>query len=169
MKEEYEQMELDTRPELEKAISRITADAVSDALDMIERNCENSYDNLMPRKVRNRYEAYGVAAEHMETINGAVKSIKTDVQRLLDTLSSNSLISPVEAISSIVSGMGRATEKLVTAVAVMKRTMNHLYEIEVDTTLDSPTPLEELAEQGYQEADELETEESEETKEDTEE
>lgn len=166
MKEEYEQMELDTRPELEKAISRITADAVSDALDMIERNCENSYDNLMPRKVRNRYEAYGVAAEHMETINGAVKSIKTDVQKLLDALPSDTLISPVEAISSIVSGMGRATEKLVTAVAVMKRTMNHLYEIEVDTTLDSPTPLEELAEQGYQEADELETEE---TEEDTEE
>lgn len=157
MKQEYEQMELDTRSELEKAISSITADTISDALELIEKNCENSYDNLMPRTVRNRYEAYGVAAEQMVNISAAVKAIKVDVQKLLDALS-NPNISAVEAASSIVNGMVIATEKLTTAAAVMKRTMNHLYEEEADAASDSPTPLEKWEEQNYQEADELENE-----------
>lgn len=151
MRDEYEQMELDTRNELEKVISDITADTIEDALILIDRNCENSYSNLMPRTVRNEYEAYGVASEQMVNINGAVKAIKADMQMLLNTLS-NPNLSAVEATSSIFNGVKIAAEKLVTAAAIMKRTMMHLYEKESD-----PTPLEELEEQDYQETDEPET------------
>ncbi len=153
MKNEYEQLELDTRSDLERAISTLTADSIADALTLIEKNCENSYDNIMPQTVRNRYEAYGVAAEQTSNISVAVKAIKGDVQKLLDTLS-NPNASAVEATSSIFNGIKTATEKLITAAAIMKRTMSHLYEEESTVT---PLPLEELAEQDYQETDELET------------
>ncbi len=46
MRNEYEQMELDTRSDLEKALSDLTIEAVEDALALINRNCDTSSDNL---------------------------------------------------------------------------------------------------------------------------
>ena len=86
MKTEYEQLEIDTRSELEKALFDLTAESVEDALTLIQKNCDTSSDNLMPQTIRNRYEAYGVAAEQTAGIDTAVKTIKKDVQGLLDTL-----------------------------------------------------------------------------------
>lgn len=151
MKDQYEQLELDTRSDLERAISTLTADAIADTLTFVEKNCESSYDNLMPRTVRNRYEAYGVAVEQMVSITNGVKRVKGDVQKLLDTLSDPNM-SAVEATSSIFNGIKVAAERLITAAAIMNRTMSHLYEEEY-----TPTPLDELTEQDYQETDESET------------
>lgn len=158
MRNEYEQMELDTRSDLEKALSDLTTKAVEDALTLINKNCDTSSDNLMPRTVRNRYEAYGVAAEQTTNIDVATKIIKKDVQGLLDTLP-NPNRSAVEATGSIYNSAVISAGKLIQAAAIMKRTMNHLYTVE----LDKPTPLDEWAasNQDYQEAEPLDTDESE--------
>ncbi len=158
MRNEYEQMELDTRSDLEKALSDLTTESVEDALTLIQKNCDTSSDNLMPRTVRNRYEAYGVAAEQTVGIDTAVKNIKKDVQGLLDTLPDPNR-SAVEATGSIFNSIVAAAEKLIQAAAIMKRTMNHLYTVE----LDKPTPLDEWAasNQDYQETEPLDADESE--------
>ncbi len=158
MRNEYEQMELDTRSDLEKALADLTTESVEDALTLIQKNCDTSSDNLMPRTVRNRYEAYGVAAEQTVGIDTAVKNIKKDVQGLLDTLPDPNR-SAVEATGSIFNSIVAAAEKLIQAAAIMKRTMNHLYTVE----LDKPTPLDEWAasNQDYQETEPLDADESE--------
>ncbi len=156
MRNEYEQMELDTRSDLEKALSDLTIEAVEDALALINKNCDTSSDNLMPQTVRNRYEAYGVAAEQTTSIDAATKSIKKDVQGLLDTLPDPNK-SAVEATGSIYNSTVIAAEKLIQAAAIMKRTMSHLY---TEECADRPTPLEEWAaanEEYYQQTEPLDT------------
>lgn len=158
MKTEYEQLEIGTRNDLEKALADLTTEAVEDALTLINRNCDTSSDNIMPQTVRNRYEAYGVAAEQTVSIDAAAKSIKRDVQGLLDTLPDPNK-SAVEATGSIFNSIVVAAEKLIQAAAIMKRAMNHLYSVE----LDKPTPLDEWAasDQDYQEAEPLDADKSE--------
>ena len=157
MKTEYEQMEIDTRNDLEKALADLTVESVDDALTLIQKNCDTSNDNLMPQTIRNRYEAYGVAAEQTAGIDAAVKTIRKDVQGLLDTLPDPNR-SAVEATGSIFNSIVAAAGKLIQAAAIMKRTMNHLYTVEADR----PTPLDDWAasEQDYQEAEPLNAGES---------
>ena len=157
MKTEYEQMEIDTRNDLEKALADLTVESVDDALTLIQKNCDTSNDNLMPQTIRNRYEAYGVAAEQTAGIDAAVKTIRKDVQGLLDTLPDPNR-SAVEATGSIFNSIVAAAGKLIQAAAIMKRTTNHLYTVEADR----PTPLDDWAasEQDYQEAEPLNADES---------
>ena len=157
MKTEYEQMEIDTRNDLEKALADLTVESVDDALTLIQKNCDTSNDNLMPQTIRNRYEAYGVAAEQTAGIDAAVKTIRKDVQGLLDTLPDPNR-SAVEATGSIFNSIVAAAGKLIQAAAIMMRTMNHLYTVEADR----PTPLDDWAasEQDYQEAEPLNADES---------
>lgn len=147
-KDEYEQLELDTRSDLEKALSDLTIETVDDALALVQKNCDTSADNIMPQTVRNRYEAYGVAAEQTVNISAATKAIKGDLATLLNTLPDPNK-SAVEATGSIYNTMIRAAEKIIQAAAIMKRTMNHLYMVESEIA-NRPTPLEGL-EQDYQE------------------
>ena len=153
----YEQMEIDTRNDLEKALADLTVESVDDALTLIQKNCDTSNDNLMPQTIRNRYEAYGVAAEQTAGIDAAVKTIRKDVQGLLDTLPDPNR-SAVEATGSIFNSIVAAAGKLIQAAAIMKRTMNHLYTVEADR----PTPLDDWAasKQDYQEAEPLNADES---------
>ena len=51
MKQEYEQMELDTRKELDKVVTQLTAEAIGTVQQMIA-NCGEA-----PMPVRNRHEA----------------------------------------------------------------------------------------------------------------
>ncbi len=149
MRNEYEQMMLDTRNDLEKALSELTIETIEDALTLINRNCNTSSDNIMPQTVRNRYEAYGVAAEQTVNIDAAIKIIKKDVQGLLDTLP-NPNRSALEATSSIYNSTVIAAEKLIQAAAIMKRTMSRLY---IEESMDKPSPLEEWVAEDYQETD----------------
>lgn len=57
MRPEYEQMELDTRKSLDIAIYKVAEDAVATAREMVEAS------QVAPSMVRNRHEAYGIAAE----------------------------------------------------------------------------------------------------------
>lgn len=79
MKQEYEQMELDTRKELDKVVTQLTAEAIGTVQQMIA-NCGEA-----PLPVRNRHEAYGIASEHYAKISAICKSIKNDVGTLLGT------------------------------------------------------------------------------------
>ena len=63
--EKFEQMELDTRPQLVAAIEDLTSSSIRDAQGMIEENRRRiaAMMQTTPATVRNRHEAYGIAAE----------------------------------------------------------------------------------------------------------
>ena len=128
---EYEQMELDTRKELTKAVASLTVDTIGTVQDMVLRCGE------APAAVRNRHEAYGIAAEHLAKVTGIVKSIKNDVGTLLGTLSDPNYPA-VEATSSIVNSTTEAAAILLIAAAEMKRTLDNLYLAESQGTERTP-------------------------------
>lgn len=120
MKQEYEQMELDTRKELERVVAQLTAETIGTVQQMV-LNCGEA-----PNAVRNRHEAYGIAAEHYAKITTICKSIKNDIGTLLDTLADPNYPA-VEATSSIVNSTTAAAAILLIAAAEMKRTLDNLY------------------------------------------
>lgn len=94
MRPEYEQMELDTRKALDIAIYKVAEDAVATAREMVEAS------QVAPSMVRNRHEAYGIAAEQYSRIAKAVSAIKADTATLLGTLADPNFPA-IEATSSI--------------------------------------------------------------------
>ncbi len=153
--EEYEQMVLDTRTDLERAIEAVTEDAIGTALGMIEQHIQRVAEKgeAAPGPVRNRHEAFGIAAEQLDKINSSAKRIRSDVDTLRGTLA-NPNAPAVEATSSIVNSMTEAACVLIRAAAEMKRTLDNLYMAEV-TAGSGPTPMEQLASEDFQEAEDL--------------
>lgn len=151
MKEEYEQLELDTRKQLDKAMEVVATDAVKAAMELIHRHHQTVAleRQIAPPYVRNRHEAYGIAAEHLARINGAVKAIKDDTGTLLNTLEDPNYPA-VEATSSIYNSTLEASAIIIKAAAEMKRTLENLYMAE--TTNQEETPLDRLAAGEFQEA-----------------
>ncbi len=129
-KEEYEQLELDTRPALKKAITMAAENVVSDVSGMIGRYCENQAANGTVCRVKNRHEAYGIAAEQLAKINKAVKKIKDDTTALLDTLPDPNFPA-VEAINDIYISSLNAAAILIQSAAQMQRTRDDLYAAEI--------------------------------------
>ena len=120
MRQEYEQLELDTRKDLDRAISKVTSDAIRDAEEMIRESA------VAPTPVRNRHEAYGIAAEHYSATLGKVKRIGKDVDTLLGALSDPNYPA-LEATSSIVNSTVEAAATIIKAAAEMRRTLDNLY------------------------------------------
>ena len=143
--EKFEQMELDTRPQLVAAIEDLTSSSIRDAQGMIEENRRRiaAMMQTTPATVRNRHEAYGIAAEQYARIAKAVSSIKGDTATLLGTLADPNFPA-VEATSSIVNSTTAAATVLIWAAAEMRRPLDNLYMAEMEGS-DQPTPLEELA------------------------
>lgn len=154
MREDYEQMELDTRKELTKAVAQLTAEAIGTVRDMIGKCGE------APSAVRNRHEAYGIAAEHYGKITTIVKSIKNDCGALLGTLADPNYPA-VEATSSIVNSTTEAAAILLIAAAEMKRTLDNLYLAE--SLEQERTPMEEYMDGStdFEEADPTDTDDEE--------
>ncbi len=153
MREPKAQMELDTRPKLQVAIEDLTAKAINDAGKLIQEHYRQIAleDTVAPPFVRNRHEAYGIAAEQLAKITGAVKSIKDDTADLLGTLSDPNLPA-LEATSSICNSTAEAATIIIRAAARMQRTLNDLYTAE--RTAPEHTPLDDLAEAGnFEEAE----------------
>lgn len=160
MREEYEQLELDTRKQLDKAMEVVATDAVKAAGELIDRHHRTVAleRQIAPPFVRNRHEAYGIAAEQLARINGAVKSIKDDTGTLLGTLADPNFPA-IEATSSIFNSTLSAAAIIVKAAAEMKRTLENLYLAE--TNGPEETPLDRLAASGeFQEADPVEAEDA---------
>lgn len=153
MSEKYEQMELDTRPLLQAAIEDLTESAITSTSQLIKEHHRQVAQETMtaPPYVRNRHEAYGIAAEQLAKITGAVKSIKDDTGALLGTLADPNF-NAIDATSSIVNSTVHAAYVLLVAAAEMRRTLDNLYTVE-NTGRDETTPLEELAEAAFQEAE----------------
>lgn len=142
MREEYEQLELDTRTKLESAILRMTNDTINTATEMIRESHRQIAVSRMiaPPFVRNRHEAYGIAAENYSKCSKAINTIKADVASLLDTLSDPNRPA-LEATSSICNSTSIAAYTLITAAAEMKRTLDDLYTVENAEALEE-FPLE---------------------------
>ena len=142
----YEQMELDTRGELERETDTLTAEAVATIRDMTTRCLEG------PEAVRNRHEAYGHAAEQFGKVLFAVKRIGKDTDELLNTLSDPNRPA-IEAVSSIVNSTRKAATAIMTAAAEMERIRDELYDAERGAA-PKPTPMDEyLASADFQEAE----------------
>lgn len=158
-KEEYEQMVLDTRPDLELAIEAVAGDAITTALSLVERHYQIAAErgSSYTGPVRNRHEAYGIAAEQHSRILKSVNTIKGGVVTLLGTLADPNY-NAIDATSSIVNSITDATGVLIRAAAEMKRTLDDLYTAE---TASEPyrTPMDDLADgDGFQEAEGLDPE-----------
>ena len=154
MREKYEQMELDTRTALDAAIEAVAKDSIQTVLEMIQKHHKQVAleAQTAPPFVRNRHEAYGIAAEQLVKINAAVKAIKNDTDKLLGTLSDPNF-NAVEATSSIVNSATVAAQILINAAAEMRRTLDNLYTAELSAE-DILSPLEAaLAEAEFQEAE----------------
>ena len=143
MREEYEQMELDTRRQLDKAIAQLTEDTVKTAGEMITACGE------APTAVRNRHEAFGIAAERLAKIKKAVKAIDGDTSILLGTLP-DANYPAIEAVSSICNSTLEAAATMIEAAAEMR----DLYEAENAARSEEVTPMEEWASAAqFQDAD----------------
>lgn len=154
MREEYEQMELDTRTALDAAIEAVAKDSIQTVLEMIQKHHQQVAweSKTAPPFVRNRHEAYGIAAEQLVKISMAVKAIKNDIDKLLSTLPDPNF-NAVDATSSIVNSTTAAAQILLNAAAEMRRTLDNLYTAEM-TAEDIITPLEAaLAGEEFQEAE----------------
>lgn len=153
MSEKYEQMELDTRTLLQAAIEGLTASAIADTSQLIKEHHRQVALETMtaPPYVRNRHEAYGIAAEQLEKITGAVKAIKNDTVSLLGTLADPNF-NAIEATSSIVNSTVNAAYVMLVAAAEMRRTLDNLY-TEENAGRDDLTPMEKLADGAFQEAE----------------
>lgn len=118
----YQQTEMDLRTNLQQDVDCRVASVIDDTYDMLK--------DYNPPAVRNRHEAYGIAADNFTRISAKVKSVRNDMDTLLSTLA-NPNYPAVE----------------------MKRTMNDLYEAERKD--DTPTPLEQAAAEndGFEEAE----------------
>ena len=153
MNTDYEQMELDTRPKLVAALQELTDGTIREAQDMIleSRRQIAAENGTTPATVRNRHEAYGIAAEQYTRIAKAVSAIKNDTATLLNALPDPNY-NAVDATSSIVNSTAEAAMVLTYAAAEMKRTLNDLYTAEYSEP--ASTPLEDLAAAGaeFQEA-----------------
>ena len=154
MRAEYQQLELDTRRQVDIAIERVTGDAIKDARDMIETSAD------APAPVRNRHEAYGIAAEQYAKIASAVKKIKSDLEVLLGTLPDPNFPA-IEATSTLCNSTATAAGTLIKAAAEMRRTLDNLYIAETSETDNGPTPMELLAAEGaaFEEAEPAEADE----------
>lgn len=155
-REDYEQMVLDTRPDLELAIEAVAGDAITTALALLERHYEIAAERggSYTGPVRNRHEAYGIAAEQHSRIMKSVNTIKGGVSTLLGTLADPNY-NAIDATSSIVNSITDATGVLIRAAAEMKRTLDDLYTAEMNTNTGK-TPMEALAGgDGFQEAEDL--------------
>ena len=159
MNDNYEQMELDTRTALDIALETVAKDAIQTTLGMIQEHHRQVAleAQTTPPIVRNRHEAYGIAAEQLVKISTAIKPIKRDTDRLLGTLSDPSF-NAVDATSSIVNSTTKAAQVLIAAAAQMQRTLENLYTAEL-TAENTPSPLEIMAEpMEFQSADPIDGE-----------
>lgn len=147
----FEQMELDTRKELDAAVDNLTAETITTVQHMI-MNCGEA-----PANVHNRHEAYGIAAEHYAKIAFIVKAVKADVGTLLGTLADPNFPA-VEATSAIVNSTTEAASIMLIAAAEMKRTLDNLY-IAENIGTETSTPMDEYMNDGeFQEAESADAE-----------
>lgn len=89
-----------------------------------------------PSDVRNRHEAYGIAAENFCQVEASIKKIRGDMTKLLSTLGDVNLPA-LEAVGALLNSTTLAAMDVITMAAEMKKAMTDLYAVEQS----EPTPL----------------------------
>ena len=143
MSQEYEQMEFDTRGEFQKAIEDLVDETIRVTMRMID-HCATP-----PEAVRNRHEAYGIAAQHLAEVSGGAKMAKNSAGTMLATLSDPNKPA-IEAASSMALAFQKLVALTIIAAAEMKRATSDLYDADISER--TPTPMEELA-AGFEDAE----------------
>ena len=116
----YEQLHLDTRSELEVAITDAANDAIREIRQMIA-GCPEAKST-----VRNRHEAYGVAAENYARIADLTKQLKNDCADLLTALPDPNF-NAVEPASVIANDTAKLAMFAMQAAATLSLTLDSLY------------------------------------------
>ena len=134
---------MDLRSDMICKIFNSTTETVDEALDAIKVT--------NPASIRNRHEAYGIAADNYTKVSGCVKAVKGDMEQLLRTLADPNFTA-VEAVSALHNSTTKLAATAVTMAAEMKRTTNDLYLAE--SRGDVRTPMEEMLDgSDFQEAE----------------
>lgn len=128
----YQQTEMDLRTNLQQDVDCRVASVIDDTYDMLK--------DYNPPAVRNRHEAYGIAADNFTRISAKVKSVRNDMDTLLSTLA-NPNYPAVEAVSSL---HNRVSELISLSIVMAAERKD-----------DTPTPLEQAAAEndGFEEAE----------------
>jgi len=161
--EQLEQAAAEAERLVEESGGQMAIDMTLDSERSMKDNLETIIDfclqtimngDASPDQVRNRHEAYGIAAEDFCQVEASVKKIKTDMNKLLGTLGDPNFPA-LEAVGALLNSATLAAMDVITMAAEMKRTMTDLYAAEQY----EPTPMEALAESGggFEEAGEPKT------------
>lgn len=128
---DYEQMEID-----------ITLESDRDLKENMQATAKFALGQIMeyqhPTKVKNRHEGYGIAAEGYASLQGKMKSTKTDMDDLLKLLP-NGDGDVLNVIGSLYNSAVEVAVESIKLAAQSQRIMDDLYYGE-----SRPTPLEEL-------------------------
>lgn len=119
MEEKYEQLQLDTRNDLEKAVSDLTMETIGEIRKMMAA-CKGTRNS-----VRTRHEAYGVAAQHQAKISGHTKRMKSRMDGLLATLEDPSYDAVLKA-DMVADEMTQMAMTTLLAAAEVRRTVRDL-------------------------------------------
>ena len=141
--EKTEQLQLDTRSDLEVAIQREGYDAIKEIKRMIVRCPE------VKSTAKNRHEAYGVAADCYVQIEKLHKELKNDLGSLLATLS-DPKYNAVEAMSVITNDTAKLALIAMTAAATTALVLDDLFNNDNTQTLFDETADDDP--EGFQEA-----------------
>lgn len=155
---DYEQMEID-----------ITLESDRDLKENMQATAKFALGQIMeyqhPTKVKNRHEGYGIAAEGYASLQGKMKSTKTDMDDLLRLLP-NGDGDVLNVIGSLYNSAVEVAVESIKLAAQAQRIMDDLYYGESG----KPTPMEEyLDEQEAGESEDDGFEEADNNKEDAEE
>lgn len=145
-----EQLEFDLRIKDEKDIE----DSI---IKLIENTVQTNLVNN--QAIKNKHEAYGIVAEHLATINGINKSLKSDVGSLLNLL-------PIQGSSNAdmlntISAIYVTTTKLIKSAVIMSTFCRKITE-DIYVAEAEDFPLGEFAEENdpdFEEAGEIDEEE----------
>lgn len=128
---DYTQMEIDVTLESDRDLKENMQAAAKFALGQI-------MEYQHPTKVKNRHEGYGIAAEGYASLQGKMKSTKTDMDDLLKLLP-NGDGDVLNVIGSLYNSAVEVAVESIKLAAQAQRIMDDLYYGE-----SRPTPLEEL-------------------------
>lgn len=124
-----EQMELDTRSGLEKALRTLTDDAISDACHIMAESSAASPE------ARNRHEAYGIVAARIPKILSFVKALRKSASEMLSTLNMPNLPA-TESLEDLVSRAEDGAAVMLETAAAYRNALRDLYQNE-EVAIDS--------------------------------
>lgn len=124
MEKEYEQLQMDTRRQVEKKAFDLTVDAITEIKHMIAES--EGFRN----PIRTKHEAYGLAAQHQAKISAESKLIEKKLEGLLAMLEDPACNAPLQVDSIAGEMVQMAKAALLAAAEVGRATRDLLFPAE---------------------------------------